>query len=269
MRLTIDFGAIVNDTSLTATRPPNLIVMWSACRTLECTSSSRDGSWSAGRAGRAGRSGRCLGHRDSSRAISSSTSASVMSAPSDSASVRGGFAQQLLRPLLRNQAAGAEQHHQHEHDAEEQELVLLELVGDVQAGPVVELDTELAQAGAVDPGQDDRADRHTPDVAHAAEHDHQQHRDRDREQESRRCDVAGDRRGEPDAAEAAEERTDRVGGQLRPDQRDAHHARRQLVLADGQPGATQPAVADAQRDEHADARRGRRARAACRCRRRR
>ena len=63
---------------------------------------------------------------------------------------------------------------------------------------------------------------------------------------------AVDVRGERHAAEAADERADRVGGQLGPHQRDAHHARGELVLADGQPGPPEPAVADAQRHEDAD-----------------
>ena len=59
--------------------------------------------------------------------------------------------------------------------------------------------------------------------------------------------------GERDAADAAGDRADRVGGELGPHQRHAHHAGRQLVLADRQPGPAQPALAQPQRDEDQNA----------------
>ena len=51
------------------------------------------------------------------------------------------------------------------------------------------------------------------------------------------------------AADAAGDRADAVRRQLGPHERHAHRARGQLVLADGQPGPAQPAVAHPQRGE--------------------
>ena len=56
---------------------------------------------------------------------------------------------------------------------------------------------DVGQRGRVGPGQQQRADRDAPDVAHAAEHDHGQQRDRDVEAEPVRehpADVDGERR---------------------------------------------------------------------------
>ena len=74
-----------------------------------------------------------------------------------------------------------------------------------------------------------------------------------------RCVTGRERR----AADAADDGADRVGRQLGPHQRHAHHARRQLVLADRQPGAAEPALADPQRDEDREGGRAGRRRGTC------
>lgn len=55
--------------------------------------------------------------------------------------------------------------------------------------------------------------------------------------------------GEGDAGDTTGHGAQGVRGQLGPHQGDAHHARRQFVLADGQPGPAQAALADPQRRE--------------------
>ena len=97
---------------------------------------------------------------------------------------------------------------------------------------------------------------HAPDRAHPAEDDHAEQEDRELEVEVRRERARAVAREER-ARDAAEERADRVRPGLRPHQRDAHRRGGRLVLADRDPRAPEPRVAqpDAAEDGEEDERR--------------
>ena len=100
-------------------------------------------------------------------------------------------------------------------------------------------------------------DHDSPDRSQAAEDHHREDEDREAELE-----LAGvDQRrvcAEERARDAAERRAQRVGVELRADQRDAHRDGGDLVLAQRDPGSPQPRVAHPQvheqrdQDEHED-----------------
>src|SRR5919198_4530282 len=83
------------------------------------------------------------------------------------------------------------------------------------------------------------ADDYARDTAHAAEHDHTQDGDGDLKGKILRVD-----RAEPAAVdharETGEERAYGEGQQLGAGQVDAHARRRNLILADGDPGTSEP-----------------------------
>src|SRR6266545_2297068 len=147
---------------------------------------------------------------------------------------------------LRQEALPPEQHHQHQRAAEDQEAVRREV--DVGAERGVEGGAQLRQPGRVEPGEQEGAQHDAPHVAHATEDHHREQRDRDGELEPVRQDPA-DVGGERDTRHAAGHRADAVGGELGAHQRYPHSAGGQLVLADGQPGTTQPTLPQAKRHE--------------------
>ena len=95
-------------------------------------------------------------------------------------------------------------------------------------------------------------EHHPPHVAHPAEDDHAEDEHRDVEVE-----VLGERRAlerrEVRARESAEERAAGVRPGLRPHQRNAHRRGGDLVLADRDPGTSEPRVAQTDRAEHREA----------------
>ena len=146
----------------------------------------------------------------------------------------------------RDQPLGPEEHHEHEDQAEDAELV--ERHVDVRPEGLVDLGADVPEALLVQVGEEAAADDHAPDVAHPAEDDHAEDEDRDVEEE-----VVGERAALEarvvGAGDAAEERPGRVRPGLRPHQRHAHRGRGGLVLADRDPRAAEARVAKPHRAE--------------------
>src|SRR5215210_4617117 len=137
-------------------------------------------------------------------------------------------------------AFGAEEHHEDQDDAEQEEVVLR--------------DVRLAESGAtdgvtdgVDPLvylreqvevetlQDDRAQDHAVDIPHAAEDDHAQNDDRDVEREGVGEDVLYER-GVESTCQAPEDGSQGVSPELRRHRVYAHRRSGGLVLAHRYPG---------------------------------
>ena len=90
-----------------------------------------------------------------------------------------------------------------------------------------------------DERQQDGAEDHAVDVAHAAQHDHRQHHDRLDQHEALRADEALGRR-EDTAGNAAERSAHGERQQLHVPRVDAHRPGGDLVLADRLPGPADP-----------------------------
>src|SRR4030095_14177971 len=162
-----------------------------------------------------------------------------------SASVRRALAP---TPARREDALRAEDHHQHQDDAEDHPLVLgwLELGGKVGQAvaehgdpgvlQLVEPERESLEHLQIEHGYDGGAQDGAGNRAHAAEDDHGQHADRLEKRERLRVDedLLGREQHAHDAGErgAAGERHE-----LHPHQGHPHGPRRQLVLANRLPGA--------------------------------
>src|SRR5918996_1963394 len=162
---------IEKSTSLPGTNPPNPFRIWTASRMLPFSSAI-------------------------------SLSFRVVETCLDSA-----FLELRLAARARNQALGPEHHHEDEGESENAELVLRNVdrvvaARDVDA--VVDPLPDLAETGEVEPRHERSADDHPPDVAHAADDDHDEHDDRDLEREARREDPV-DKRAVENADEAAED----------------------------------------------------------------
>ena len=133
-----------------------------------------------------------------------------------------------------HQAFGTPAHHQDEGDAVEQEAVL------------GELPEQLGQA------DDDDGTEHDPgNAAHAADDDDGDHQDGDVDVDGGGLDRAVER-GEDGPAQAGEGGTQHVRQRLGLDQVDAQRLGHVLVLADGDPGATEARVTQAHGDEGDD-----------------
>ena len=142
------------------------------------------------------------------------------------------------------QALRSQQHHHHEDDPEDQEALVRHV--DAGARGRVEGRADDGQALVVEPGEQP-APRITPQTLPMPPR-MTMHRMRIEMLKKKLVGEHGrlvDR--VEDAAHAAEERADGVRPELRAHQRDAHGAGRQLVLADGDPGPAQLAVAQPQR----------------------
>src|SRR6187402_1449095 len=85
----------------------------------------------------------------------------------------------LFVPTFGDEAGGPEQHHQHDDQAVDPELVLRHVL-DPRLRP------DRGQALDVEPPEDHPAEDHAPDRAHAAEDHHAEQEDRDVEVEVRR-----------------------------------------------------------------------------------
>ena len=113
----------------------------------------------------------------------------------------------------------------------------------------VEEHVELLEEDALDDVDDERADGHAPDVAHAAQHDHREHGERDREPE-----LVGAHevslRGAEDAGEAGVDAPSANASSLVVTVLMPLLGRRQLVLADRLPGAAEAGVLEAVDEDH-------------------
>src|SRR5215208_1363579 len=206
-------------TSLTAMSPPKILVIPRASRMFAATP------------------------------FSSLTGAS----PQRVADVAALAAMQLLGSLaVGNDAFGPQEHQEDKEEAEQQEVVLRDVRLAERGAPYgvadgVDPHVDLRQQVEVEPLQDDGAADHAVDVPHSAEDDHTENDDRDVEREGVREDVLYER-GVEGARDAAEDRPEGVGPQLRRHRVDAHRCRCSLVLAHRDPGPTQPGIAQANVD---------------------
>src|SRR3712207_4075382 len=150
IRLTIERSGMSKSTSLTAIRPPKTLVIPRASRMLPA------------------------------RSFSSGT----RRPPHRVAGARIPVVQLLGALAVGDDAFGAEDHHQDQDDAKQQEVVLRDVrlaesgaTDGVADGvdPLVYLRKQIE----VEPLQDDRAQDHAVDIPHAAEDDHTQYDDRD------------------------------------------------------------------------------------------
>src|SRR5215207_629685 len=216
IRLTIERSGMSKSTSLTAMRPPKTLVIPRASKMLP--------TWPFSSA---------TGH-PSERVARIAALAAV----------------QFLGTLaIGDDAFGAEEHHQNQYQAEQQEVVLrdVRLAKSGAADGVADgMDPliYLWQQVEVDALEDNRAQDHAVDVPHAAEDNHAQHEDRDVEREGVREDVLYERAVEG-ARDASEDRPQGVGPELRRHRVDAHRRGGGLVLAHRDPGPTQSGVAQA------------------------
>ncbi len=231
---TIERSGIVIDTPPTATRPPNSLT----------TSSAR---MTAGRGDGACGSAVVLMERRPRRGAAAGGGTGV-----DELGVLGGDLGRQLEPApaLGEQALGPQHHDDHEQEAEDPERQLGEV--EVQPERVRQCVQHVGDHVVVDVGEQQRAEHRSPDRPQPADDDHGQDEDRERELEL----VGVDRRvvgPQEDTGHAAERGADRVGGQLRAHERDAHRDGRHLVLAQGDPGPPEPRIADPEVDEQDDA----------------
>src|SRR5918994_4482679 len=168
---------------------------------------------------------------------------------------------QLLGALaVGDDAFGTQDHHEDKEEAEQQEVVLRDVRLGERRNPDSVADgvnphVYLRQQVEVEALQDDRAENHAIDVPHASEDDHTENEDRDVEREGVGEDVLYERAVEG-ARDASEDRSKGVGPELRRHRVDAHGRGGGLVLAHRDPGAAQPRVpeayVDVDRDEHED-----------------
>src|ERR687893_797784 len=210
IRLTIDRSGMSKFTELTATRPPKTFVM----------------------------------PRASSRALWPSGSGT--GAPHRVAGAGVVVAQLLLALAVGDDALGPEQHHQHEDQAEDKEVV----AGQVhvahrraayRVADGVNHRAQLRQGVEVDALQHDGAEDHAVDVPHPPEHDHAKYQYGDIEREGVGEDVLDERPVER-AGESPEEGAQGVGPQLRRYWVYAHGRGGRLVLAHRDPGSSEPGV---------------------------
>src|ERR671921_1210048 len=224
IRLTMERSGMSKSTASTATSPPKILVIPRASRMLTPFSS---------------------GTRP----------------PPYGVAARGTALVHLLRPLaVGNDPLRSEEHHQHQDDAEQEEVVLREVdiakggASDRVAKGVYPL-VDLGQAVEVEALQGDGAEDNAVDAPHPAEDDHGQDEDRDVEREARREDVL-DERSVVRARDPAEDRAHGVGPELGRHGVYAHRSRGRLVLAHGDPGPSEPGVPEAyvhvDGDEHED-----------------
>src|SRR5918997_5823155 len=227
IRLTIERSGMSKSTSLTATKPPKTLVIPRASRMLSgCPFSSATG-------------------RSPERVADVATLPAV----------------QLLGALaVGDDAFGPLEHHEDKEEAEQQEVVLRDVRLGERGAPDgaadgVDPHVYLRQEIEVEALQDDRAQDHTVDVTHAAEDDHTENDDRDVEREGVGEDVLYERAVES-ARDAAEDRSQGVGPELRRHRVDAHGRGGGLVLAHRDPGSPQPRVpeayVDVDRDQYKD-----------------
>src|ERR687894_1211615 len=227
IRLTIECSGMSKSTSLTATKPPKTLVIPRASRILPTFF------------------------------------------PFSSATARGPYrvagSRILVVQLLGALAVGGgalppEDHHEDKEEAEQQEVVLRDVRLGERGAPDgaadgVDPHVYLRQQVEVEALQDDRTEYHAVDVPHAAEDYHTENEDRDVEREGVGEDVLYERAVEG-ARDAAEDRSQGVGPELRRHRVDAHGRGCGLVLAHRDPGAPQPRVpeahVDVDRDQHDD-----------------
>ena len=147
---------------------------------------------------------------------------------------------------------GPEQHHQHDDHAVDPELVLRRV--EVEAA-LLHLRADRGQPLDVEVAEDHAAEDHPREAPHASEDHHAQKEHRDVEVEVRRERAGLEARVER-AGDTAEERADRVRPGLRAHQRDAHRGGGGLVLADRDPGATEPRALEPPTAEHREEQEG-------------
>src|SRR5918995_1243924 len=110
-------------------------------------------------------------------------------------------------PPLRDQPGRSEQHHEHDEDAVDEEVVLRDVDRPVER--LGQLRAELRKPFLVEIREEEAPDDRAPDAPHAAEDDHAQDEDRDVEEEVARERTALERRVVR-AGDPAEERADRI-----------------------------------------------------------
>src|SRR5215212_2464224 len=228
IRLTIERSGMSKSTSLTATRPPQTLVIPRASRMLPTLFQ-----------------------------FSSATGR----APERVTDVPTFPASQLLGALaVGEDAFGPQEHHEHQDEAEQEEVVLRDVCLAQERAPEgvaygVDPLVDLRQQVEVEALQDDRTEDHAVDVPHAAEDDHAQHQDRDVEREGVGEDVLYEGAVER-APDTPEDRPQSVGPELRRHRVYAHRRGGGLVLAHRDPGPPQPRVpeahVDVDRDQHQD-----------------
>src|SRR4051794_16294792 len=149
----------------------------------------------------------------------------------------------------RYQPLGPEEHDDDDDHAEDPELV--ERHVEMRMEVRVEPRADVRQAFAVEIRKEAGADDDAGDAAHASEDDHAEDEDGDLEEE-----VVRERtalvRGIERPCDTTEERAGRVRPRLRPHERDAHCRSGGLVLADRDPRAAEPRVAQPHRAEDRD-----------------
>src|SRR3712207_3186241 len=222
IKLTIERSGMSKSTSLTAMSPPKTLVILRASR-----------MWAAGPF--------CSGTARRPHRIAGS----------------GILVVQLFGALaVGDDALRAQEHHEDQNDAEQQEVVLRD-VGLAEGGASesvadgVDPHVDLRQQIKVEALQEYRAQDHAVDVPHATEDDHAQHEDRDIEREGVREDVLYER-GVESAREAPEDRPQRVGPQFSRDRIYTHRSGGGLVLAHRDPGPPKPRVPEAYVDVDRD-----------------
>src|SRR5215212_9551195 len=224
IRLTIERSGMSKSTSLTATRPPKTLVIPRASRMLPTLFP-----------------------------FSSATGCS----PERITNVPAFSAAQLLGALaVGEDAFGPQEHHEHQDEAEQEEVVLRDVRLAQERAPDgvaygVDPLVDLRQQVEVEALQDDRAEDHAVDVPHAAEDDHAQHQDRDVEREGVGEDVLYEGAVER-TRDTPEDRPQGVGPELRRHRVDAHRRGGGLVLAHRDPGPSQPGVPQAYVDVDRD-----------------
>src|SRR5215216_913377 len=166
-------------------------------------------------------------------------------------------AAQLLGALaVGDDAFGPQEHHEDKEETEQQEVVLRDIRLAERGAPYgvadgVDPHVDLRQQVEVEALQDDGAEDHAVDVPHAAEDDHTQDQYRDVEREGVGEDVLYERAVEG-ARDAAEDRAKGVSPELRRNRVDAHRGGCGLVLANRDPGPPEPRVPEAHVDVDRD-----------------
>ena len=219
IRLTTELGGMVNETSLTAIRPPNLMVMWSAYRTLSTAGSPRrpgtSGFGGGGHPVRLVASPIVVGvahdvlscsvnhrvHLGADAAISASAlGVAGLRRPRISVLGLGDVGAQRLHlgavrrvhqrlgAFLGYQALAAEQHHQHQQHAEDDVVVARQACRPARCRTSRRSGRRSGSARCCSARTAGTRRHHAPDVAHPAEHHHQQHQHGLAEVEARRRD---------------------------------------------------------------------------------
>src|ERR687889_1228261 len=226
IRLTMERSGMSKSTESTATRPPKTFVTFRASRILAGPS------------------------------FPSGTGPSP-----NGVAARGVTLVQLLGPLaVGYYPVRPQEHHQHQDDAEDEEVVLRDVCVRECLAPysvaygVYPL-ADLGQEGEIQALQGYGAQDHAVDAPHAAQDDHGEYQDGDVEREARRKDVLYER-PVVSASQAPEHGPHGVGPELGRHRVDAHCGGRRLVLAHGDPGPPELGVPEAyvhvDRDENQD-----------------